>query len=87
MRKSEQIAVRLPPEQLAELDELVESGGFGSRAAALRAGIELLTSKVREQRIAEDYRRAYGASPGEDWVGEAAAAAAGEVISTEHGEG
>lgn len=59
--KTEQIAVRLPEELLAELDELVARGMFESRAAAVRAGIEAVTAAARRQAVdravADGYRR------------------------------
>lgn len=62
MAHSEQVAVRIPTSLLARLDELVKSGVFESRAAALRAGIELVTDLERrrelDRAIAEGYRQA-----------------------------
>lgn len=49
---SEQIAVRLPRELLAALDELVRNGIYESRAAAVRAGVEAIA--LAEQRRAVD---------------------------------
>ena len=58
---TEQIAVRLPSEQLELLDDLVGRGVYGSRAAAVRAGIEALVELDRRRRddrsIVEGYRR------------------------------
>jgi Arc/MetJ-type ribon-helix-helix transcriptional regulator len=58
---TEQIAVRLPEELLGELDELVASGVYESRAAAVRAGVEVITALERRQRtdraIVAGYRR------------------------------
>lgn len=58
---SEQIAVRLPPEQLAVLDDLVERGVYPSRAAAVRAGIDAVLELDRRRRdddaIVRGYRR------------------------------
>jgi Arc/MetJ-type ribon-helix-helix transcriptional regulator len=58
---TEQIAVRLPEELLGELDELVASGVYESRAAAVRAGVEAITALERRQRtdraIVDGYRR------------------------------
>lgn len=58
---TEQIAVRLPPEQLAKLDELVERGGYASRAAVVRAGIDAIAEFEQRRRIdeaiVEGYRR------------------------------
>lgn len=58
---SDQIAVRIPEEVLAELDELVSSGAYESRAAAVRAGIETLFELERRRQadraVVEGYRR------------------------------
>lgn len=58
---TEQVAVRLPTELLAELDALVSGRRYESRAAAIRAGIELVTSAERHRQtdaaIVEGYRR------------------------------
>jgi Arc/MetJ-type ribon-helix-helix transcriptional regulator len=58
---SEQIAVRLPVELLNELDALVASGAYESRAAAVRAGVEAIMVLERRQKIdraiVEGYRR------------------------------
>ena len=58
---TEQIAVRLPAEQLALLDELVQRGVYESRAAAVRAGIDVVVELDRRRRadwaIADGYRR------------------------------
>lgn len=58
---TEQIAVRLPEEQLALLDDLVGRGVYESRAAAVRAGIEALLELDRrredDRSIVEGYRR------------------------------
>ena len=58
---TEQIAVRLPLEQLTLLDELVDRGVYDTRAAAVRAGIEALIELDRrdqaDRSIVEGYRR------------------------------
>lgn len=58
---TEQIAVRLPTEQLDLLDDLVDRGVYETRAAAVRAGIEALVEldrRLRDDRsIVEGYRR------------------------------
>ncbi len=58
---TEQIAVRLPGELLDQLDELVASGVYRSRAAAVRAGIEAIAESERRRRtdraVIEGYRR------------------------------
>lgn len=58
---TEQIAVRLPVEQLAVLDDLIERGVYETRAAAVRAGIEAVVERDRRRRddraIVEGYQR------------------------------
>jgi Arc/MetJ-type ribon-helix-helix transcriptional regulator len=58
---SEQIAVRLPEDLLAELDDLVAHGTYDSRAAAVRAGIEAIVELDRRRQtdraIIDGYRR------------------------------
>lgn len=58
---TEQIAVRLPEDLLAQLDELVDQGVYESRAAAVRAGIEVVAELARQRRtdraVIEGYRR------------------------------
>lgn len=66
---TEQIAVRLPAELLARLDELVKSGAYDSRAAAVRAGVEAI-ARIEQRRavdrsIVEGYERT-PPTPGED---------------------
>ena len=46
---TEQIAVRLPKPLLSDLDDLVKTGVYESRAAAVRAGIEAIM-KLEHQR-------------------------------------
>jgi Arc/MetJ-type ribon-helix-helix transcriptional regulator len=61
MMATEQIAVRLPEELLAVLDELVSRGEYESRAAAVRAGIEALLEldrrRLTDVAVVEGYRR------------------------------
>lgn len=58
---TEQIAVRLPAAQLAVLDDLVARGVYQSRAAAVRAGIDVVTELDRRRQVdratVEGYRR------------------------------
>ena len=53
--------MRLPASLLADVDELVRSGVYASRAALARAGIEELAAHERarlvDAAIAEGYRR------------------------------
>lgn len=58
---TEQIAVRLPEELLSDLDALVASGIYESRAAAVRAGVEAITAlehrRQTDQAIVAGYER------------------------------
>lgn len=58
---TEQIAVRLPEDLLAELDDLVRRGVYESRAAAVRAGIETVVELDRRRQtdraVIDGYRR------------------------------
>lgn len=58
---TEQIAVRLPEPLLSDLDELVKSGAYKSRAAAVRAGIEAIMKLELQRRtdraVVEGYKR------------------------------
>ena len=62
---SQQIAVRLSTAEVEKLDALVSAGRYPSRAAAVRAGLELLFREEREREIVEAYRRGYGEQPQE----------------------
>jgi Arc/MetJ-type ribon-helix-helix transcriptional regulator len=58
---SRQIAVRIPQDLLTRLDEMVRSGAYESRAAAVRAGLEAI-ARLDERRsidrsIIDGYRR------------------------------
>jgi len=59
---TEQIAVRLPLGLLDQLDDLVARKVYGSRAAAVRAGIEAITElerrRITDRAVVEGYRRA-----------------------------
>ncbi len=58
---TQQVAVRLPAELLASLDNLVESGAYKSRAAVVRAGIEVVAElehrRNTDRAIADGYKR------------------------------
>ena len=59
---TEQIAVRLPEDLLAALDDLVNRGIYETRAAAVRAGIEAVRELDRRRQadvaVVEGYRQA-----------------------------
>lgn len=78
---AQQIAIRLPEDDLKALDDAVAEGRFPSRAAAVRSSVTLMLRAQREREIAESYRRGYGEQPQEEWVGEAGLALMGEVLA------
>ncbi len=83
-----QIAIRLSPEELAEIDRLVAGHRYGSRAAVIRDALAGLRRAERDREIAEQYRRAYEQAPSTDeevaW-GWAGAAALAEITRDEPG--
>lgn len=64
-----QIPVRLTETDVAALDTVVASGRFANRSEVLRAGLERVLREEREREIEEAYRRGYGTTPQEEWVG------------------
>lgn len=60
---TEQIAVRLPVDQLQVLDQLVDRGVYATRAAAVRAGIEVLVELDRRRRIDDSIVAGYQSIP------------------------
>lgn len=80
---SQQIAVRIADGELRQLDAAVDRGSYPTRAAAVRAALELLLREEREREIAERYRRGYAERPQEGWVGDAGREAMAEVLDEE----
>ena len=80
---STQIAIRIPTEDLAALDEAVTDGRFPSRAAAVREALTLLLREDRRRAIEAADRRGYGSLPQEDWVGETGLAAFASLVAAE----
>lgn len=60
---TEQIAVRVPGEQLELLDELVRRGVYDSRAAAVRAGIDAVVELARRRQDDRDVVAGYQRIP------------------------
>ena len=58
---SEQIAIRIPDDLAASLQELVDAGVFGTKTEAVRTAIRALVEAERRRRlgtvIADGYRR------------------------------
>ena len=76
----QQIAARLSAAEMEKLDALVSAGRYPSRAAAVRAGLELLFREEREREIVEAYRRGYGEQPQEEWIGRAGLLAGARLL-------
>jgi Arc/MetJ-type ribon-helix-helix transcriptional regulator len=58
-----QIALKLPDEILARIDELVGAGRFESRSHVVRAGIDVIIVHEQRRSIDEAYRNGYLANP------------------------
>ena len=80
---TEQIAVRLPVPLLEELDRLVSAGVYASRAAAVRAGIEMLAELQERRRIDEEIIEGYRRIPETDAELRAAEIAGRAMIEAE----
>lgn len=58
-----QIAVKLPDDLVARLDELVRSGRFPSRSTGLRRALEVLLRAEERQRIDAAFAEGFGRVP------------------------
>jgi Arc/MetJ-type ribon-helix-helix transcriptional regulator len=61
-----QIAVKLPDDVVARVDQLVSEGLFASRSAAVRRGLEAILSASASQAIDRAYEAGYGKFPETD---------------------
>jgi Arc/MetJ-type ribon-helix-helix transcriptional regulator len=80
---TEQIAVRLPEEQLAMLDDLVTRGVYDSRAAAVRAGVEAVLELERRRQADDAIVKGYRDKPPTRGERAAAIASLREAIAEE----
>jgi Arc/MetJ-type ribon-helix-helix transcriptional regulator len=80
---TEQIAVRLPEELLNELDALVASGAYESRAAAVRAGVEAITALEHRRQIDRAIVAGYQRTPPTAVENDAAIASLRNAIAEE----
>ena len=85
-RMSQQIAIRIPDDQLEALDQAIEDGAFESRAHAVREGLRQVLVELREQEIAQEYREAYTRYPDDPKVGRAGAKLLAEAFRREEEE-
>jgi Arc/MetJ-type ribon-helix-helix transcriptional regulator len=60
---TEQIAIRLPEELLDQVDQLVDEGVYESRAAAVRAGLEIVAELARRRALDDAIVRGYERLP------------------------
>jgi Arc/MetJ-type ribon-helix-helix transcriptional regulator len=80
---TEQIAVRLPRRLLDEIDELVARGVYESRAAAVRAGVEVLAEAERRRQVDRAVIQGYRRTPAGEAEREAAIASLRDAILEE----
>lgn len=80
---TEQIAVRLSEERLALLDELVARGVYESRAAAVRAGIDVVVELDRRRAADTAIVQGYHDMPPTEAERAAAIASLREAIAEE----
>ncbi|MGH9057820.1 MAG: ribbon-helix-helix domain-containing protein [Acidimicrobiales bacterium] len=83
MVTTEQIAVRLPEELLSDLDALVASGVYESRAAAVRAGVEAITALEHRRQIDRAIVAGYQRTPPNAVEGDLAVASLRDAIAEE----
>lgn len=58
-----QIAVKLPDDVLARVDELVREGSYESRSQVVRRGIDLVLAVERRSEVDRAYQQGYGRFP------------------------
>ena len=80
---AEQIAVRLPEELLNDLDALVASGVYESRAAAVRAGVEAITALEHRRQIDRAIVAGYQRTPPTAIEHDAAVASLRDAVAEE----
>jgi Arc/MetJ-type ribon-helix-helix transcriptional regulator len=77
---TQQIAIRIPVDQLQALDSAIEAGRFESRADGVRQALTRLLGELREEEIAREYRDAYTRHPQDPAVGRMGAKLAAEAF-------
>ena len=80
---SQQIAIRIPDQDLARARRGDRAGRFPNRAAALREALTGLLREERRRAVEDADRRGYGAAPQESWVGELGLAAFASLVEAE----
>jgi Arc/MetJ-type ribon-helix-helix transcriptional regulator len=82
-RMTIQIAIRIPEDQLQELDLAVERGEFESRADGMRRALAALLAELRERQIAREYQEAYVRHPDDPEIGRVGAKLLADVFRRE----
>lgn len=85
-RIAQQIAIRIPDDQLRELDSAVKEGEFESRADCVRQALQRLLSDLREREIAREYREAYTRHPDDPEIGRVGAKLLADFYRREESE-
>jgi len=80
---TEQVAVRVPEELLAKVDELVARGIYESRAAVVRAGLEAVAEWERRRQLDQAVIAGYDNFPASEGEHEAAIASLRDAILDE----
>jgi Arc/MetJ-type ribon-helix-helix transcriptional regulator len=80
---SEQIAVRIPNDMAASLEDLVGRGVYETKADAIRSALERLLDAERRRRVGELIADGYRAVPQDDGDVQAATRAAIRSINEE----
>ena len=69
------------------LDRAVARGEYATRTQAVRVALERLEREIRDGEIAEEYRRAYGEKPQQEWIGEFGLALLASAVGSERPAG
>lgn len=83
---SQQIAIRIPDDQLQALDEAVEAGHFESRAEGVRRAVAQLLRDLREEQIGREYREAYARHPQDPAIGRMGVKLLAEAVRRDEAE-
>ncbi len=83
---TQQIAIRIPDDQLQALDDAVEAGRFESRADGVRQALAQLLRELREEQIGREYREAYARHPEDPAIGRMGIELLAEAVRREEAE-
>ena len=83
---TQQIAVRIPEDQLKALDDAIEAGAFESRADGVRQALARLLRDLREEQIGREYREAYARHPEDPAIGRMGIKLLAEAVKRDEAE-